>query len=220
MEETRPEINSPGRVSSSTRMVIGIGAVVLVVVIALVTTLVWPGFLNRDEAYAFNGGTWDPPNQASPIDLVDQDSQPFTLDSQKGKVVLVFFGYTYCPNFCPTTMLEVQKVKSLLGEKADQVGVLFVTVDPERDSPARLNEYLAFFDPTFVGLSGTDAQIDAIKLPWGILGAKQPADANGQYLVDHTTSLYAIDPEGNLRLVWAYGTSPEEIAEDIQHVLP
>ena len=220
MEEARPENDAPGRVRVSTRSAFGVGAVVLVAVVALIATLVWPGYLNRDEAYAFNGGTWDPPNQASPIDLIDQDSQPFTLDSRKGKVVLVFFGYTYCPNFCPTTMLEVQKVKSLLGEQANEVDVLFVTVDPERDLPARLKEYLAFFDPTFVGLSGTDAQIDAIKLPWGVLGAKQPADANGQYLVDHTTSLYAIDPDGNLRLVWGYGTSPEDIAEDIEHILP
>jgi protein SCO1/2 len=99
------------------------------------------------------------------------------------------------------------------------VDVLFVTVDPERDTPARLKEYLAFFDPTFIGLSGSEAQIDAIKMPYGVYGQPQAPDANGQYLVDHSTSLYAIDPEGNLRLTWAYGTSADDIAEDVEHLI-
>jgi protein SCO1/2 len=200
-------------------VIVGSG-IVLMAVVALVTALVWPGYLQRDSAYAFNGGSYEPPNPASPIALADQDSAPFSIDTHRGKVVLLFFGYTYCPNFCPTTMVEVQKVKNLLGDRANEVEVVFVTVDPQRDTPARLKEYLEFFDPAFIGLSGSEDQIDAVKMQYGVFGQMQAPDASGGYLVDHSTSLYAIDPEGNLRLTWAYGTSAEDIAEDVEHLLP
>jgi protein SCO1/2 len=197
------------------------GIAVLVVVIGiLVTGFYSPGWLNRDTAYAFTGGTYEPPNPAAPIELVDQDNQPFTLEQERGKVAIFYFGYTYCPDYCPTTLVDMQKMKDALGDKAGQVDVIMITVDPERDTPARLKEYLEFFDPAFIGLSGTQEQINQLKMPYGIFLEKQTPDATGQYLVDHSTQLYAIDPEGNLRLTWPYGTAPEDIAEDIEHILP
>lgn len=191
----------------------------LALVAALLAALVWPWFLRSEETYAFKGGFYEPPNPAGALDLVDQNNQAFSLEQHRGKVILLYFGYTYCPNYCPTTLVEMQSVENLLDDRAEDVEVVMVTVDPARDTPTRLKEYMEFFDPTFIGLSGTEESIEAAKVPYGAFAEAQAPDASGAYLVDHSTSLYAIDTEGNLRLTWAYGTSPEDISEDVQHLL-
>jgi protein SCO1/2 len=213
----QPETQTATRFSNG--VVFG-GITALVVVIAiLITGFYSPGWLKDDPPYQFHGGTYEPPNPAAAIELTDQDGHPFSLAQEQGKVAIVYFGYTYCPNYCPTTLVDMQKVKDLLGADADKIDVIMVTVDPARDTPQRLKEYLAFFDPAFIGLSGTAEQIDALRAPYAVMYSAQPPDASGQYLVDHSTSLYAIDQDGNLRLTWAYGTPVEDIAEDIQHIL-
>ena len=220
MQADSPEQSSNPTATRFSNGVIFSGIAVMVVVIAvLFTGFYWPGWMKDDPPYEFHGGNFTPPNPAASIELTDQDGNPFTLAQQSGKVSIIYFGYTYCPDFCPTTLVDLQKVEDALGEDADKVDVILVTVDPERDTPERLKEYLAFFNPEFIGLTGTVEQIDALKGPWGIIATPQPADSSGQYLVDHSTALYAVDQDGNLRLTWAYGTPVEHITEDIQHIL-
>ena len=192
---------------------------VSVVLIVIIAVGAWLAFF-RADAYAFRGVDMTPPNPAAPLNLVDQNNKPFSLADHKGKVVLVYFGYTYCPDYCPTTLTEIQKVKDQLGDKADKVDAVMVTVDPERDTPERLKEYLAFFDPSFIGLSGTEDQLTPIKRAYGIASMREDATpGSAYYSVGHSTQLFAIDPEGNLRLMWAYGTAPEDITSDIKHLL-
>lgn len=174
----------------------------------------------RDKSHEFSAGIYDPPQPAYPLDLIDQDGDPFSLESFEGDVVLLYFGYTFCPSFCPTTMADMQQVKAELGEDAENVAVVMVTVDPARDTPERLRQWLYFFDRTFIGLTGTDAQLATVEQHYGVtvsVGTPEPGD--DYYLVDHSTLLYAIDPAGNLRLSWPYGADPKDIAADVRHLL-
>jgi len=173
--------------------------------------------------YAFTGGSWDPPHPATDLALTDQNGQPFSLADHRGKVILLYFGYTYCPDYCPTTLADFQQVKQDLGERANEVEVVFVSIDPARDTPARLKEYLTFFDPAFIGLTGTDEQLTPILRDYYVTATKGDATPSPSgtpfYLVSHSTSLYAIDQAGNLRLTWKYGTSPADITADVTHLL-
>jgi protein SCO1/2 len=193
--------------------VVGVFAVLLAVILSG-CTMPW-----QEEDYTYFGGTYDPPNQAKPINLTDQNGNPFSLDQMKGKVTLVYFGYTYCPDFCPTTLLDIQRVEEALGEEAADVEVVFVSVDPARDTEARLQEYMEFFGPDYYAVRGSEEQTRDIARDWNIMYAAKEPDENGRYLVDHTTSLFAIDREGNLALTWAYGTEVENITDDIRHLL-
>lgn len=172
--------------------------------------------------YAFKGGFWEPPHAATDLALTDQNGQPFSLADHKGKVILLYFGYTYCPDFCPTTLSDFMQVQQDLGERAKDVEVVFVTVDPERDTSARLKEYLDFFNPAFIGLTGTEAQLKPIERDYAVTVAREaatPTASGSFYLVSHSTSLYAIDQQGNLRLTWAYGTTPADITADVTYLL-
>ncbi|HEY8445830.1 MAG TPA: SCO family protein [Thermomicrobiales bacterium] len=195
---------------------IALGSAIAVATIALVAGwMLW----NR-ESYAFHGGEIQPVRAAAPIELTDQRGQPFSLADQAGAVVVLYFGYTACPDACPTTLSDWISVKEELGKDAERVRFVMVTVDPERDTPERLGEYLAFFDPEFIGLAGTPEQIQAITQDYGVAVVKREFDESAMsYLVDHTTSTFVIDTKGNLRLVYAHGTDPELIAEDIRHLL-
>lgn len=197
---------------------------IAVIAAALVVVLVAAGsgwyFFIRSTPYEFKNGSYTPPNTAYPLDLIDQDGKPFSLETFKGDVVLLYFGYTFCPSFCPTTMAEMQQVKQELGADADRVTVVMVTVDPERDTPERMKQWMAFFDPTFIGLTGTEDQLTPIKQAYGVTAIKgTPEPGQDYYLVDHSTQLYGIDPDGNLRLTWPYGVAPGEIADDVRHLL-
>lgn len=179
---------------------------------------VWFAFA-REEAYAYNGGEL-PGDPATDLALTTQAGEPFTLDSMRGKVVLVYFGYTYCPDFCPTTMLDMMQVGDALGDDAGRLQVVMVSVDPERDTPGHLAEYLEFYDPGFIGLTGSPEATLDVQRGYGVMAAPQePAGDSDGYLVDHSTSLFGIDPEGNLVLTWAYGTEPDDIAADVEHLL-
>ena len=175
----------------------------------------WPG-----DSYEYNGGVLDPIKAAPPLDLTDQFGQPFSLTTAEPKVRLIYFGYTTCPDFCPTTLTDFMSVKEDLGDEAERVDFLLVTVDPDRDSAVRLKEYLAFFDPTFIGLRGDTAQTEATARGYGVFAQKveQPDSATG-YLVDHTSLIYVLDEEGNLRLTFGYGSDPADITADVRHLL-
>ncbi len=174
----------------------------------------------RDDPYQFKGGLFEPAAAAAPIELTDQHGNPFSLSAMNGEVVLVYFGYTTCPDLCPTTLSDFTAVKTMLGDDAENVRFVMVTVDPERDTGERLAQYLAFFDDEFVGLHGEVEEIEAVKNGYGVIANKveYPDSATG-YLVDHTSLIYVIDRDGNLLLTYPYGFDPESIAEDIRHLV-
>lgn len=197
------------------RTLVFAGGILVVLVIAAALFV-----FNRSQAYAFHGGVYSPAQPAPPLDLSDQYGKPFSLDEQRGNVVLVYFGYTTCPDLCPTTLSDFQVVKEELGADAERVRFVLATFDPERDTAARLREYLAFFDPDFIGLRGDEAATTAFKRNYGVAvkRVEYPDSATG-YLLDHTALVYAIDPEGQLRLAYPYGTDPALIAEDVRQLL-
>ena len=152
--------------------------------------------------------------------LVDPDGKVRTLADFKGKVVVMFFGYTQCPDICPTTLTEMQQVMTILGPQSDKVQVLFVTVDPERDTAAILKQYVPAFDPRFLGLRPTDdAALEKIGKDFKIYYKKVPGNSPGSYTMDHTAGSYAFDPDGRLRLYIKHAQGPETLAHDLKELL-
>ncbi|MEZ4496874.1 MAG: SCO family protein [Thermomicrobiales bacterium] len=172
------------------------------------------------EDYEFQGGNLQPVTTTPDFQLTDQYGESWTMSDQTGKIVLLYFGYTTCPDACPTTLSDWIEVKRLLGDQADNVEFVMVTVDPERDTVEKLNQYMAFFDPEFLGLTGDQETITSIEMDYGIMAVREehPESATG-YLMNHTTSFWVVDTENQLRLTFAHGTDPEIVAEDIEHLL-
>ncbi len=193
-------------------------ALVAVLAIAAAGVIYWA--TTRTEAYQFKGGEISPAAIAPPLDLTDQNGDPFSLSQQKGTVTLIYFGYTTCPDLCPTTLNDFAIVKDELGEETAGVDFLLVTFDPERDTQERMKEYLNFFDPGFIGLRGDDAQTERFLQDYGVTikRVEYPNSSTG-YLIDHTALIYVIDTEGRLRLTYPYGTDPLMIAEDVRHLV-
>lgn len=148
--------------------------------------------------------------------LTDHNGKTRTLADFKGKVVVVFFGYTQCPDVCPTTMVEMANVMKQLGAQADKVQVLFITVDPERDTVARLAQYVPAFDARFLGLTGDKAAIDKVAREFKVFYQKTPGKTADSYTIDHTAGSYVFDPQGHVRLFISQGKSAETIARDIR----
>lgn len=151
--------------------------------------------------------------------LPDGDGQLRTLADFKGKVVVVFFGYTQCPDFCPTTLQELVEIKRSLGENGKRVQVVFITVDPERDTPALVKAYAANFGPDVVGLRGTPEQVREHAKQFKTFFAKSPGKTEGSYTVEHDIRSYVFDPQGRVRLVTRPKAGPKALAEDIQRLL-
>jgi protein SCO1/2 len=151
--------------------------------------------------------------------LNDQDGKPRTLADFKGKAVVIFFGYTHCPDVCPTTMAEMAAVMKQLGPDADRVQVLFVTLDPERDTPALLKRYVPAFDPRFIGLSGDVEATAKVAKEFRVFYQKVPGKDAGSYTMDHTAASYVFDPQGRVRLFVRHGQGPEPIAQDLKVLL-
>ena len=151
--------------------------------------------------------------------LPDLTGRMRTLDDFKGKVTVLFFGYTQCPDVCPTTMAELAEVKKSLGADGDQVQGVFITVDPERDTPEVLKNYVASFDPGFIALRGTPEQTAAAAKEFKVFYAKVPGKSPDSYTMDHTAASYVIDPAGRVRLFVRYGGSPTALADDLKALL-
>ncbi len=190
-------------------------ALLLVILLAAIGYFV----LDAIKPYAFHGAILQSPSPAQDFTLPNQYGQTTSLSDYSGKVVLLYFGYTACPDVCPTTLAELTKATDLLGERADEVQTIMITVDPERDTPEIMAEYLAHFHPHFLGLVGTPDEVAQIATYYGVYYKKQEADSVLGYLVDHTATVMLVDPNGYLRLIFPYGTEGAEIAEDITYVL-
>jgi len=151
--------------------------------------------------------------------LTDQTGARVSLTDFRGKVVLLYFGYTYCPDVCPATLRDLARVKQALGSAGGDLQVVMVSLDPARDTPAHLAEYLAYFDPSFVGLTGSENEIAAAATPLGIFYEKHAGTVATGYLIDHTASVLALDRGGRVRLVYPFNTPPAAIAADMRYLL-
>ena len=157
---------------------------------------------------------------AQGFQLTDFDGKPRSLADFKGKVVVVFFGYTQCPDVCPTTMGEMAQVKKLLGPEGDKLQVLFISIDPERDTPEVLKAYMASFDPGFLGLyaASPDALAQLAK-DFKVYYKKVDGKTPTSYTMDHTAASFVYDPQGRLRLYSRYGSGAEAMADDVRLLL-
>lgn len=153
------------------------------------------------------------------MQLTDHHGQQRTMADFKGKVVAMFFGYTHCPDVCPTTMMDLKQTMKLLGENSDEVQVLFVTVDPERDTKEVLAQFVPTFDARFLGLTGSVNDIEATKAMFKIFASKVQNDGHSGYTIDHSAGMYLYDKENKIRLYVPYGQAPADIASDIQKLL-
>lgn len=148
--------------------------------------------------------------------LTDHHGQPRTLADFRGKVVVLFFGYTHCPDVCPTTMDDVAKSLKLLQGKRQQVQVLFVTLDPERDTQQVLAQYVPSFDPGFLGLYGDLAATEKVAKDFKLFYKKQASGGKSGYTIDHSAGMYVFDKQGKLRLFMSHGQKPQDIAHDLR----
>jgi protein SCO1/2 len=156
---------------------------------------------------------------AKGFELTDHTGHKRTLADFRGKVVVLFFGYTQCPDVCPTTMIEMATVLKELGSKADQVQVLFVTLDPERDTRELLASYVPAFDKRFLGLYGDAAATAKVAKEFKVFYAKQPGGEPGSYSMDHTAGSYVFDRDGNIRLFLRHGQGTAPIVHDLKQLL-
>jgi len=164
------------------------------------------------------------PAIGGPFSLVDQNGNAATEATFKGKLMLVYFGYTYCPDVCPTTLTEMGNAVEALGPQGDKVMPVFITVDPVRDTPEHLKEYLSFFHPRFVALTGTPEQVAAAAKAYRVYYAKAKTGITSasdalDYLVDHTSIVYLMGPEGGLKAHFPHGTSADAMAKKIREFL-
>lgn len=185
----------------------------------LLSTLFFPLLASAEPPAAgqYKSGTFDPPRAAPQFRLVGPDGAELTLSRYRGKVVALVFGFTNCTRICPLTLTTLSQVSRKLGPRASELQVVFVTVDPERDSPARLREFLGYFDPSYVGATGTPEQLEALRREYGI-STKREAAAQG-YDVHHSSFFYLIDRQGQLRLLVPFGKSTDDVVHDVQLLL-
>ena len=153
-----------------------------------------------------------------PFELVDQNGRTVTERDLKGRPFLVFFGFTRCPDICPTTLFEVSEIMRALGKDADRVGALFITVDPERDTPAALKDYLSSFDPHLAGLTGEPAAVAAVAKAYRVYFKKVPLDQGG-YTMDHTAIVYLMDKDGRFVSPFNLKRTTEAAAADLRRYL-
>ncbi len=154
-----------------------------------------------------------------PLSLTDHNGKKRTMSDFKGKVVTLFFGYTHCPDVCPTTMVDLKQTMKLLGGKSDQVQVLFVTVDPQRDTQEVLAQFVPSFDSRFIGLWGSLQETAETLGNFKIYYSKVPSKTQGDYTIDHSAGMYVFDRQGKIRLYLDYGQKPADIASDLTKLM-
>ena len=191
-----------------------------ILVLFSVFILLFTAFLASGCAkpYEFRGMVLQP---SDPVDftLTAHTGEKVCLSDFRGKYVILYFGYTFCPDVCPLTLAELSQAMKILGDKAENVQVIMVTVDPERDTPERLANYVPSFHPSFIGLTGSPDEIAKAATPLGIFYVKNEVEGASGYLMDHTASVTLLDPEGRVRLIWPFGTPPEDVAADLEYMM-
>ncbi|MCK6540938.1 MAG: SCO family protein [Anaerolineales bacterium] len=195
-------------------LLVGLGSLVLIGMVAA-----WTVFFVKPAG--FRGTIYtEPYPPASDFTLARADGSRFQLSGMRGKVVLLFFGYTSCPDICPTTLAELnQAMKGLKAEEAARVQVVFVTVDPGRDTPERAQEYVNHFNPDFIGLSGPEEELSKVWNAYGVFREIVEGTSAAGYLVNHTARVTLVDGNGNLRLSFGFDTPVEDIVHDLKLIL-
>lgn len=167
-----------------------------------------------------NGILIQSPQVADDFALMSSTGETMSLSDFRGQYVLLYFGYTFCPDVCPTTLNDLVDMADTLGERnMEGVQVILVSVDPERDTPEQLASYLRYFRPDFLGMTGSLAEIDAVASQFGVFFQRHEGSAATGYLVDHTSTITLVDPNGYVRMVFPYDTSGEEIAADLRYLM-
>jgi len=166
---------------------------------------------------ALRAGEFSPPRQAPDFVLRGSDGSDLTLARYRGKVVVLLFGFTSCPVVCPTTLATLASAHKQLGDQAAGVQVVYVTVDPEKDTVAQLHDYLAKFNPTFIGGTGTEAELEAMRREYGVVASRQAAGET--YTYGHSSSAHLIDRDGKLRALMPYGSAAEDYVHDLKLML-
>ena len=195
-------------------LLVGIGSFLLILMVG-VAVLVFA------KPASFRGTTFGEPYPAAPEIVLDRlDGNSFRLSKMRGSVVLLFFGYTSCPDVCPTTLAELKLALAELDEEdAAQVKVLFVTVDPERDTPQRVQEYVDHFNPAFIGLSGSQVDLERIWTVYGVYREIVEGTSAAGYILNHTARVTLIDQQGNMRVSFGFDTPVEDIVHDLKLIL-
>ena len=171
-------------------------------------------------SYAFKAATIEPPDVAASFVLTDQHGSPFTLEQVKGKVVLLFFGYTNCPDVCPATLSDLQIVLKRLGSNASDVAVVFITVDPERDTTERLTRFVSLYDPATVALTGSPDALAAVYQAYGAGAQRRDTPESALvYVMDHTSTITVIDKKGMRRLLIGFGSPIYDITADLNALI-
>jgi protein SCO1 len=184
-------------------LIVGVGIAVVLLIVSL--------FYFLTNKPSLRGAIIDPPWAAPEISLQNQNGKPFSLTDQKGKVVLLYFGYVNCPDECPLTMAHVKLARESLGDRAQDVQVIMVSTDPVRDTPQALKTFMEHFDPSFLGLTGPTPDLQKTWQDYGVT-----VEDGGE---THSTYLYVIDPAGNIRETFLPDTEPQEIAADLKLLL-
>ncbi len=192
---------------------VGFSSLAVVALATLLTMMFAKPASYRGTAYGV------PYPAASQIELIRSNGETFRLSDQKGKIVLLFFGYTSCPDVCPTTLAELKLVMDDLGDKTQLVQVVFVSVDPKRDTPDKTQEYVEHFNREFIGLSGPFDKLEAVWKNYGVFREEVQSDSAFGYIVNHTARVYLIDMDSNLRLSYGFQTPVEGIVNDLELLL-
>lgn len=169
-------------------------------------------------AAELKSGVFDPPRQAPDFSLPGSHGKEFTLSKQQGKLVILGFGFSHCPEICPMTLANLAQVRKNLGELADEVQVVYVTVDPERDTVERLQKYMTHFHSSFIGITGSAEELAEVRKAYGIIAAKE-VHKDGNYEVHHSSYLYLIDRQGLLRALVPFGKTADDIVHDVNILL-
>jgi len=207
-------------VTRTTKVRLGLVAALTVVIAALV----WVGVTylgpEPEPEVAYHGFVLEPPQPAPELQLTDQHGRTFRLADHRGRAVMLFFGYTNCPDVCPATLIYYTRIKQELGPLADRIRFAFVTVDPEYDTPDRLRTFIDRFDPSFYGLWASPADLAPVLDAYGIYVEKVENEHSPVgYWINHTALSFLIDKEGRLLIAYPFGVEPNDIASDLRHIL-
>jgi protein SCO1 len=185
---------------------------VLALVLSAVVWWMWP--------QPMHGVALQSPRETTDFTLQTSAGTPMSLSDFRGQYVLLYFGYTFCPDVCPITLNDLRNMAHAIGDRRmDNVQVIFISVDPERDTAEHLASYLPHFHPNFLGMTGTLEEIELVALQFGIYFESQQQDNETGYLVGHTSAVTLIDPEGHVRAIFPYGITGEEMAADLQYLM-
>lgn len=194
------------------RVLVGVGVALIGVIVA------WFLIVPRFRPHIFGGAVIQSTQKAPRLELDSADG-PVRMSDFEGKVVVVYFGYTLCPDVCPTTLRKLADAVKMLGDKAERVQVMMVSVDPARDTPELLEEYVTHFHPDFIGVTGDEATVNRVATLYGVVYEGAESSVGTGYTIDHTSTVILVDREGYLKLVLPFEGTADQIASDIDYFL-